>query len=120
MPGKPFNFILKDNRGLTVIELVIVIVIIGIIAAIGSAKYIDLSNAAKTSVCKANQQNLMSAQRFYWISVSVDPGDAHYAASIDELAPFMKDNVIPDCPVNGTYQILPDGIITCTLPDHKI
>ena len=36
-----------------------------------------------------------------------------------ELYPYLTENEVPICKGNGEYTILPEGKITCTLPDHQ-
>ncbi|MCP4320260.1 MAG: prepilin-type N-terminal cleavage/methylation domain-containing protein, partial [Alteromonadales bacterium] len=43
----------KNNRGFTLIELVVVIVILGILAVTAAPKFIDLTSNAKASVINA-------------------------------------------------------------------
>ncbi len=111
---------IRTQSGFTLVELVLVILIIGILAAIGAVKFMDLSSAAKIAQCKNNQQHLITAQRLYWIHASVYDGKGQYASDIDDLAPFLASGQIPECPENGTYQIISDLVIECTVAEHKI
>lgn len=110
----------KRNRGFSLIELVITMIIIGIIASIGYAKYIDLRDCAKIARCKANQQHLCTAQRLYWVQSSIDNDKGHYAGQIEDLTPFLKDGVLPQCPEDGKYQIVDEYKIVCSIPEHAI
>jgi MSHA pilin protein MshA len=47
-PGKA-NIVKKEQRGFTLIELVMVIVILGVLAAVALPKFVDLSSDAKTA-----------------------------------------------------------------------
>ncbi|WNC68133.1 type II secretion system protein [Thalassotalea nanhaiensis] len=52
---------MNNNKGFTLIELVIVIVILGILAATAAPKFIDLTGDARESVIKGVQGSINSA-----------------------------------------------------------
>jgi MSHA pilin protein MshA len=52
---------LGNQRGFTIIELVMVIVILGILAAVAVPKFVDLKASANTSVLKGVQGSLNGA-----------------------------------------------------------
>ena len=111
---------MRGARGFTLLEIVLIIVIIGILATVAMVKFADFSDSAKITTCKANQQHLVTAQRLYWVHEAVYNDNGHYAADISDLAPFMASGVIPECPEAGTYSIVSDLQITCSIPEHAI
>ncbi len=59
---------LKVRKGFTLIELLIVVVIIGILAAIAIPKFSKTREKAYFSAMKSDLKNLMSAQEIYYSS----------------------------------------------------
>jgi Tfp pilus assembly protein PilE len=102
------------------IELIITIVLIGILATVVVAQYINLWDDSKAAVCKANQFALESAQNiFYTDQLVKNMAAATYASDLNDLAPFMTNNTIPTCPLGFQYQIINDGKIKCPHPKHQ-
>jgi len=69
---------MRNEKGFTLIELMIVVVIIGILAAIAIPNFIAMQNRAKEGSTKANMHTLQLAAEDYGVTY-----DGVYAATID-------------------------------------
>src|SRR5467141_2878774 len=69
---------MRNQRGFTLIELMIVVVIIGILAAIAIPNFIAMQNRAKEGSTKANMHTLQLAAEDYGVTY-----DGVYATVID-------------------------------------
>jgi len=115
----PRSFI-RDEKGLTLTEIIVVLIIISILAVAAVDRFIDLSKAANRASCKTNQLSLRTAQTLINAKSMIENGTSHFATDLNELKPFLKDNKLPVCPSGGTYIIGPSGSISCSIPDHMI
>jgi type IV pilus assembly protein PilA len=57
----------RSERGFTLIELLIVVVIIGILAAIAIPKFANTKEKAVVASMKSDLRNLASTQESYWV-----------------------------------------------------
>ena len=57
---------LRDEKGMTFIEFVVVVLILIVLAGIVGAKYISLALEAERSKCKQNQSSLNGAAALIW------------------------------------------------------
>ncbi len=57
---------MKNERGFTIMELLVVIVIIGVLAAIGVPAYNNMTKKAKETACQANVRTIHTAAGMYY------------------------------------------------------
>jgi len=74
---------LADKSGFTLIELVIIIVVLGILAAIAIPKYQDISSDAKEAACRGALGGLRSGVTIWYANQAVRTGTASWPAASD-------------------------------------
>ena len=90
------------KRGFTLIELVMIIVILGILAAVAIPKFLDLQNEAKEAACKGALGGLRSAVSI-WYANNAASGTTAWPATSDITTMMMHG--VPPNPYNDSTAI---------------
>ena len=107
----------RGRRGFTLIEIMIVIAIIGLLAAIAVPNYVRSRQTAQRNACIKNLQQIDGAKERWALETKQSPG----AATLDaEVIPYIKAGR-PICPAGGSYTFETLGTDpTCTITMHSL
>ncbi len=103
----------QDQKGFTLVELMVVVVILGILVAIAVPLYNAQTEKAKEATCFANQRIIESAI-MQWQTEEGNAGK--YPDNLDNLAAYLQ--ATPVCPDKDGEYNLKDGKVTCSEHDH--
>ena len=104
----------------TLVEIMIVVAIIGLLAAIAIASFTHARATSQANACINNMHQIDGAVTEWALEHGKKTGDPAPSLA-DDLTPYLKLNSsgsIPSCPAGGTYVMNSVGAIpqiTCTL-----
>lgn len=81
---------MKRNKGFTLIELVIVIIVLGILSATAVPKFINLQDDAKTSVLKGVKGTINDALNISYSKLAINGLEEHAKLDPDLISTWCK------------------------------
>ena len=108
---------LSKRAGFTLVEIMIVVAIIGLLAAIAIPNFIKARQASQRAACVANLRTIDGAKATWALEQHKTNSDVPSDADLFGNTSYIREK--PGCPANGTYSLNQvDTKPSCTISDH--
>ncbi len=96
----------KNTKGFTLVEIMIVVAIIGLLAAIAVPNFVQARNTTRRNTCINNLRLLDAGVEQWALENNIDNGAAVAMANV---RPYLKGGVTPTCASGGVYTVTTVG-----------
>ena len=108
------NKLMTRKSAFTLVEIMIVVAIIALLAAIAIPNFVKARTASQKSACIANLKQIDGAKATWALEQKKTSADVPTTADLYGSTNYIRTE--PKCPAGGTYSILAvDTKPTCTL-----
>ena len=105
------------RTGFTLVEIMIVVAIIGLLAAIAIPNFIKARAASQRAACVANLRTMDGAKATWALEQHKTGTDVPNDNDLFGTTLYIKEK--PSCPAGGTYSLnAVDQKPSCSIPDH--
>jgi len=98
---------MKINRtrksGFTLVEIMIVVAIIALLAAIAIPNFVKARQSSQRTACIANLKQIEGAKATWAMEMKKSNSDTPVNSDLFGAALYLRD--VPSCPGNGTYTL---------------
>jgi prepilin-type N-terminal cleavage/methylation domain-containing protein len=108
---------MTQQSGFTLVEIMIVVAIIGLLAAVAIPNFVKARQTAQRNACIRNLQQIDGAKEQWALEAKKSPG----APTVDSEVDAYIKNGRPICPASGTYTYGAVGENpTCSVATHTL
>lgn len=91
---------MKKKQGFTLVEIMIVVAIIGLLAAIAIPSFVKARNTSRQNACINNLRQIDGAKEQLALEQNLTQGETPVDTQVNE---YIKGGDTPDCPSGGDY-----------------
>jgi prepilin-type N-terminal cleavage/methylation domain-containing protein len=108
----------RRSSGFTLVEIMIVVAIIGLLAAVAIPNFSKARSTTQKNACISNLRHIDGAKEMWATEFRKRDSDVPNESDIGQ---YLKGNKLPQCPATGTYSInAVSEYPTCDVPGHEM
>jgi prepilin-type N-terminal cleavage/methylation domain-containing protein len=112
----------SKKSGFTLVEIMIVVAIIGLLAAIAIPNFVRARTTSQTNACINNLRQIDGAVQQYALENKLNSGSTYTLSAIKPYIKLTTAGNLPACPAGGTYS--PGSTVTnpptCDVTGHAL